>query len=75
MQHDAAVDALRLDPDGNVTRRVRECVANDIRDGSFEQAEIGPDSREVLSDIDRYPAIGAWLERVAAEPGHVAIDA
>ena len=26
-------------------------------------------------ELDRYPAIGAWLERVAAEPGHVAIDA
>jgi glutathione S-transferase len=26
-------------------------------------------------DLDRYPAIGAWLDRVAAEPGHVTIDA
>jgi glutathione S-transferase len=26
-------------------------------------------------DLGRYPAIGAWLERVAAEPGHVPIDA
>jgi glutathione S-transferase len=26
-------------------------------------------------DLDRYPAIGGWLERVAAEPGHVPIDA
>jgi len=26
-------------------------------------------------ELDRYPAIGAWLERVAREPGHVAIDA
>jgi glutathione S-transferase len=26
-------------------------------------------------DLDGYPAIGAWLERVAAQPGHVAIDA
>jgi glutathione S-transferase len=25
--------------------------------------------------LDRYPAIGAWLERVAGEPGHVPIDA
>jgi len=26
-------------------------------------------------ELDRYPAIGAWLDRVAAEPGHVPIDA
>ena len=26
-------------------------------------------------DLLRYPAIRAWLERVAAQPGHVAIDA
>jgi glutathione S-transferase len=26
-------------------------------------------------ELGRYPAIGAWLERVASEPGHVAIDA
>lgn len=25
--------------------------------------------------LDRYPAIGAWLERVASEPGHVPIEA
>jgi glutathione S-transferase len=25
-------------------------------------------------DLDRYPAIRAWLDRVAAEPGHVTID-
>ncbi len=26
-------------------------------------------------DLDRYPAVQAWLARVAAEPGHVTIDA
>ena len=26
-------------------------------------------------ELDRYPAIGAWLGRVAGEPGHVAIGA
>jgi glutathione S-transferase len=26
-------------------------------------------------DLSRYPAIGAWLGRVASEPGHVPIDA
>jgi glutathione S-transferase len=26
-------------------------------------------------ELERYPAIGAWLARVAAEPGHVSIDA
>ncbi len=26
-------------------------------------------------DLAGYPAIGAWLERVAAQPGHVPIDA
>jgi glutathione S-transferase len=26
-------------------------------------------------ELGRYPRIGAWLERVAAEPGHVPIDA
>ncbi len=26
-------------------------------------------------DLDRYPAIRAWLARVAAQPGHVPIDA
>ena len=26
-------------------------------------------------DLERYPAIRAWLGRVASEPGHVKIDA
>jgi glutathione S-transferase len=26
-------------------------------------------------DLGGYPAIRAWLDRVASEPGHVAIDA
>jgi len=26
-------------------------------------------------DLGRYPAIRAWLARVAAQPGHVTIDA
>jgi glutathione S-transferase len=26
-------------------------------------------------DLDRYPAVQAWLARVAAEPGHITIDA
>jgi glutathione S-transferase len=26
-------------------------------------------------DVDRYPAVRTWLNRVAAEPGHVPIDA
>ncbi len=26
-------------------------------------------------DLERYPAIRAWLERVAGRPGHIAIDA
>jgi glutathione S-transferase len=26
-------------------------------------------------ELDRYPAIGVWLERVASEPGHVPINA
>lgn len=26
-------------------------------------------------DLDRYPAIGPWLERVAEQPGHIPIDA
>jgi glutathione S-transferase len=26
-------------------------------------------------ELDRYPAVRAWLDRVAAEPGHVPIDA
>lgn len=26
-------------------------------------------------ELERYPMIGAWLERVASEPGHVPIDA
>jgi glutathione S-transferase len=26
-------------------------------------------------DLDPYPAIRSWLERVAAQPGHIAIDA
>jgi len=25
-------------------------------------------------DLDRYPAVGEWLGRVAADPGHVAMD-
>jgi glutathione S-transferase len=26
-------------------------------------------------ELESYPAIGAWLDRVGAEPGHVPIDA
>jgi glutathione S-transferase len=26
-------------------------------------------------DLEPYPALRAWLERVASEPGHVTIDA
>jgi glutathione S-transferase len=26
-------------------------------------------------DLGPYPSIGAWLARIASEPGHVAIDA
>jgi glutathione S-transferase len=26
-------------------------------------------------DLDRYPAIRSWLDRVAGQPGHIAIDA
>jgi glutathione S-transferase len=26
-------------------------------------------------DLDRYPAVRAWLDRVASQPGHVTIDA
>jgi glutathione S-transferase len=26
-------------------------------------------------DLERYPAIGAWLDRVAARPGHIPITA
>jgi glutathione S-transferase len=26
-------------------------------------------------ELERYPAIGPWLERVAAQPGHIPIDA
>jgi glutathione S-transferase len=26
-------------------------------------------------DLGRYPAIGRWLERVRAQPGHVALEA
>jgi glutathione S-transferase len=26
-------------------------------------------------DLEPYPTVGAWLDRVAAQPGHVAIDA
>ncbi len=26
-------------------------------------------------DLGRFPAIGAWLERIRAQPGHIAMDA
>ena len=26
-------------------------------------------------DLERYPAIRAWIDRVAAQPGHITIDA
>ena len=26
-------------------------------------------------DLEQYPAVRAWIERVAAQPGHVPIDA
>ncbi len=32
-------------------------------------------AREGEFDLSGYPAIRGWLERVASQPGHVAIDA
>jgi glutathione S-transferase len=26
-------------------------------------------------DLERYPAIRAWIDRVAGQPGHITIDA
>jgi glutathione S-transferase len=31
-------------------------------------------AREGGFDLDRFPAVGAWIARVAAEPGHIPID-
>jgi glutathione S-transferase len=33
---------------------------------------VAPEGR---FDLHPYPAVRAWLERVAAQPGHVPIDA
>ena len=32
-------------------------------------------AREGGFELDPYPAVRAWLDRVAAEPGHVPIEA
>jgi glutathione S-transferase len=32
-------------------------------------------AREGGFDLDRFPAVGEWLARIAAEPGHISIDA
>jgi glutathione S-transferase len=48
-------------------------------DGSFTIADIALYAYTHVAercdfDLARYPAVRAWLERVAAEPGHVAMD-
>ena len=35
---------------------------------------LHPCSREGGFALDAYPAVGAWLDRVAVEPGHVPMD-
>jgi glutathione S-transferase len=36
--------------------------------GVFAYAHVAPDAR---IDLTRFPSVSAWLERVAAQPGHV----
>jgi glutathione S-transferase len=38
----------------------------------YAYTHVAPEGR---FDLHPYPAIHAWLERVAAQPGHVPIDA
>jgi glutathione S-transferase len=66
----AALDAMEGHLDG------REFLVG----GSYSIADISlyaytHVAHEGDFDLSGHPAIGAWLERVAAQPGHVAIDA
>lgn len=66
----AALDALERGLDG------REYLAGD----AYSIADIALYAYTHVADeggfeLDAYPAIRAWLERVAAQPGHVPIDA
>ncbi len=41
----------------------------------YERRELSVVDRSNRAELVRYPAVQAWLGRVAAQPGHVTIDA
>jgi len=66
----AALDAMERHLDGRMF-----LVADDYSLADISLYAYTHVAHEGDFDLDPYPAIRAWLERVAAQPGHVPIDA
>jgi glutathione S-transferase len=64
-----ALDALERHLDGRAWLVGRAMTLADIALYAYTHV-----AAEGGFELDRYPAIGAWLERVAAQPGHVRIE-
>ena len=56
-------------------RRGRSSSASATRSPTSRSTRTRTSRTRAASTSSRYPAIRAWLERVAAQPGHVPIDA
>ncbi|MCE3287530.1 MAG: gst [Gaiellaceae bacterium] len=66
----AALDAMERHLDGRAFLVAEEYSLADISLYAYTHV-----AHEGDFDLDAYPAIRTWLERVAAQPGHVPIDA
>ncbi len=66
----AALDAMERHLDGRTFLVAEEYSLADISLYAYTHV-----AHEGDFDLDPYPAIRTWLERVAAQPGHVPIDA
>jgi glutathione S-transferase len=65
-----ALDAMERDLDGRIFLVGDRLSLADI--ALYAYTHVAPEGG---FELDSYPAIGAWLDRVAAKPGHVPIDA
>jgi glutathione S-transferase len=66
----AALDAMERHLSGRDFLAGGRCTIADISLYAYTHV-----AHEGGFDLTRYPAIGSWLERVAAQPGHVPMDA
>jgi glutathione S-transferase len=65
-----ALDAMERHLDGRIFFVGERLSLADI--ALYAYTHVAPEGG---FELDSYPAIGAWLDRVAAKPGHVPIDA